>query len=117
MKSLQETENHPSFHEREVWSASVGMNIGFEQDGKGGDYSRPILVIKKFNNDICWSLPLTKNLKEGKHYFPFQMNGDMSNAILSQLRLIDARRLRYKIGDISRHDFKGIKEKLRQFLV
>lgn len=31
---LHEGKERPFFHEREVWFASVGLNIGFEQDGK-----------------------------------------------------------------------------------
>ncbi len=34
------------FHEREVWWASLGKNIGFEQDGKNKMFERPVLVLK-----------------------------------------------------------------------
>ncbi len=33
-------ESKTFFHEREVWWCSLGLNIGFEQDGKGNDFSR-----------------------------------------------------------------------------
>lgn len=35
------------FNEREVWWASVGINIGNEVDGKNGYFERPVLVLKK----------------------------------------------------------------------
>lgn len=38
----------PFFHEREVWWCSLGINVGFEQDGSGKDFLRPIVIIKKF---------------------------------------------------------------------
>ena len=54
----------PFFHEQEVWFCSLGANIGFEQDGRGDDFLRPVLVLKKFNNEIFWALPMTKNAKK-----------------------------------------------------
>ena len=113
---INNNENRLFFHEREVWSASIGANIGFEQDGKGCSFLRPIIIIKKFNNEIFWCLPLTRNQKKGKYYSSFILNNSISTAILSQIRLIDSKRLQYKIGDISQRDYVDIKEKLKQFL-
>ena len=55
----------PFFHEQEVWFCALGANIGFEQDGRGEGFLRPVLVLKKFNNEIFWALPMTKNIKTG----------------------------------------------------
>ncbi len=115
--NLHEEKIRPFFHEREVWVASVGINVGFEQDGRGKQFLRPVLILKKFNNEVLWCLPLTKNQKKGKYYFSFELKGEVSTAILSQIRLIDAKRLQYKIGDMSEGDFSKIKEKLTRFLV
>lgn len=104
------------FHEREVWFAALGANIGFEQDGRGDEYLRPVLVLKKFNNEVFWSIPLTKKRKEGRYYISFSLAGKASTAILSQMRLIDAKRLRYKIGSASTADFIVVKERLRRLL-
>lgn len=38
--------------EGEVWMSSLGKNIGYEQNGSGDNFSRPILIIKKFNNHM-----------------------------------------------------------------
>lgn len=59
------------FHEREVWFAYLGANIGFEQDGQGGQFLRPLVILRKFNNQIFWGVPLTKTQKQGKYYFGF----------------------------------------------
>jgi len=32
------------FREREVWWASIGANIGFEQNGKHDSYERPVVI-------------------------------------------------------------------------
>jgi mRNA interferase MazF len=102
------------FNEREVWFASLGANVGYEQDGRGKRYLRPIIVVKKFNNEVLWCIPLTKNNKIQRYYFALNINNNTSTAILTQLRLIDAKRLQYKIGNISEKAFSEIKEKIKQ---
>lgn len=115
--NIHNEKDRPFFHEREVWFASLGENVGFEIDGKNERFMRPVIVIKKFNNETLWCLPLTKNPKKGKYYFSFGFNsGQASTANLSQLRLIDAKRLQYKMGDMAEKDFAEVKEKLRQLL-
>ncbi len=105
------------FHEREVWFVSLGANIGFEQDGKGEEFLRPVIIVKKFNNDVFWGIPTTKRSKTGEYYFSFSYkDGCFSMAILSQLRLIDAKRLKYKIGTVKEIDFLNIKRLIISFL-
>lgn len=113
----------PFFHEREIWFTSLGENIGFEQDGKGDTFFRPMLILKKFNNEVCWALPLTRTEKTGKYYFPIayvvknDTDGDDSGVvILSQLRLVDAKRLQYKIGMVKEKELANIKKALRTLL-
>ena len=44
---LHENKTRVFFHEREIWFTSLGANIGFEQDGRGDDFLRPIVILKK----------------------------------------------------------------------
>lgn len=105
------------FNEREVWFCNLGMNIGFEQDGKGNDYLRPVIIIRKFNNEIFWAIPLTKAIKSGRYYYRLKFEATTwSFAILSQIRLIDSKRLKYKVGTIKAVDLVQIKTKLKQLL-
>jgi len=113
---LQGEKTRPFFHEREIWFCSLGENIGFEQDGRGEEFLRPVVIVKKFNQEVCWGIPLTKNQKKGRYYFSFLLNEATSTAILSQIRLIDSKRLQYKIGDLSEADFMEIKKRLTQLL-
>jgi len=107
----------PFFHLREVWFASLGMNVGFEQDGKHEKFLRPVIILKKFNNQVCWAIPTTKKPKKGIHYFSFEYDeGESTTAILSQLRLIDSKRLDYKIGTMKENDFAEMKKRLIAFL-
>jgi mRNA interferase MazF len=111
-----------SFDEREIWYCHLGENIGFEQDGRGELFLRPVVIIKKFNNEIFWGIPLTRTHKILPFYFsfvPHLVSNDSpkeSTAILSQVRLTDARRLRRQIGRISEQDFSLLKEKFKALL-
>ena len=87
------------FKVREIWFIRMGKNIGFEQDGNGEEFLRPVLIFKKFNKQLFWGIPLTKKEKEGAYYYTLpEMRGMNNTLILSQLRLFDAKRLRYQIG-------------------
>jgi mRNA interferase MazF len=115
--SINEIEDRPFFHEREIWYCHIGINIGFEQDGSGNDFLRPTLIIRKFNNEVFWAIPLTNTQKKSKYYFSFSfIDEKISTAILSQIRLVDGRRLSHKIGDISETDFAILIEKLKALL-
>ena len=116
------------FHEREIWIRHVGENVGFEQDGQGELFLRPVVIIRKFNNEIFWGVPLTRSQKDLPFYFTFNIHVEdkennqsveqdtPSTAILSQIRLIDGKRLRRLVGYISENDFKILKEKLKMLL-
>lgn len=107
----------PFFHEREIWFCFLGANVGFEQDGQGEDFQRPIVVIRKFNNEICWAIPLSKTKRRGKYYFAFPFNeGTISVAILSQIKLVDVHRFSRKVGVMNEKDFRHLIEKLKALL-
>lgn len=108
----------PFFHEREVWFVSLGANVGFEQDGRGAQFLRPVVVIRKFNNEVLWVLPLTKHAKKDKYYMQVAIanSNEPSTVILSQIRLIDAKRLQYKICALSVDEFKELKKRLAALL-
>ncbi len=110
------------FHEREIWYCHLGKNVGFEQDGKGSDFLRPIIVYRKFNNEIFWGIPLTKATKQNKgkserYYFSFSFLPNITSlAILSQIRLIDNKRLARHMGAIEEKDFEELNKKFKDLL-
>ena len=57
-KQLHTDDRHVYLNEREVRLAHLGINIGFEQDGNGSSYERPVLILKRFGN-ICRVVPMT----------------------------------------------------------
>ena len=136
---IDEIKQRPFFHEREIWFCHIGLNIGFEQDGSGDRYLRPVLILRKFNNEeflrpvvivrkftdkIFWGIPLTRskehhkiNKKSEKYYYSLVfIPGVKSVAILSQIRLIDARRLARLMGMMEEKDFKMLKQKLKDLI-
>ncbi len=101
------------FYEREVWWAHLGANVGFEQDGTGEDFERPVLIIKKFNPGVFLCVPLSTTKKTGTYYFGVgEVEGKQATAILSQLRLLDARRLINRAGIIGGETFANLVEML-----
>lgn len=100
----------------------MGANVGLEQDGKGPDFLRPVIILRKFNHDIFWAVPLTKSNKSlsdrvGVYYFEFSfVPGIQSRAILSQVRLIDGRRLGYKVGTLPISEYSVLKEKFKALI-
>lgn len=110
-------EHRPFFHEREVWWCVLGTNVGFEQDGSGRDFLRPVIIFRKFNNEIFWAIPLTHTQKDTQYYFQFTLGGAVSSAaILSQIRLTDARRLSHKLGDMADATFAELNRKFKALL-
>lgn len=110
-EQLNDTKGQALFHEREVWWCALGANIGCEQDGGGELFTRPVIIIKKFNLDACLIVPLTARSKKGAYYLPIGMVGEEEAiAILSQLRLVDRKRLARKITTIEQVVFEKLIE-------
>lgn len=99
------------FREKEIWWTYIGQNIGHENCGKSPNFTRPVLVIKKFNNESFFGIPLTSQNKKGKYYHSFPFQEGTSTALLSQLKQFDAKRLKKKMGYINTKDFLKILKK------
>lgn len=114
---IQITKRIVYFREGEIWWASLGANIGHEQDGKNENFERPILVLKKFNQYILWAIPLTSQCKQGHpYYFPYQLGDKIYGAVLSQLRLISSKRLLRKVSVLPVKDFDSIRESIKDMI-
>jgi mRNA interferase MazF len=89
-------ENFP--HRAEVWMVVLGKNLGSEQNGAGSNFSRPVLVFKKFNNQMFWCIPLSTKQKYLDYYFNFKdpFNQKVA-AIIAQMRLLSIKRFQRKM--------------------
>ena len=89
------------FHEGDIWRVHLGVNVGYEIDGKSSDFSRPVIILRKYNQYSFLALPLTTNARPNKWRMPIGSVADRDAfAILSQLRNIDSRRLIEKKGHV-----------------
>ena len=107
------------FREKEVWWTALGVNIGFEQDGKGEGFRRPVLILKKFNKYAVLIVPLTTKIKkDNKYYISCSIVDDstLRMAIISQVRLIDTKRLIDKLGVADEDSFVEIKNATKAML-
>jgi len=59
---------------------------------------------------------LRELVKKSPYYFNFKLQDKESVAILSQIRLIDARRLSHKIGEVGEVEFGQLKQKIKALL-
>ena len=115
-KIKKETHNKdvpPLFSEREIWWCALGMNIGSEEDGKGKNYLRPVLILRKFNKSVFYGLPVTSKVKDDQFHVSINSGEIKGSIILSQMRLIDSKRLSHLAGKITDDGLKDIKKKLK----
>ncbi len=106
----------PLFSEREVWWCQLGVNIGSEEDGKGVNYLRPVLILRKFNKNIFYGLPITSKNKEDIFHASINSGEIQGSVILSQMRLIDAKRLSHLFSKITNKELNEIKKKLKDLI-
>jgi len=101
----------------EIWMCILGKNVGREQNGGGNNFSRAMLVLKKFNNEIFWVVCLSTKQKNVDYYYNFDKNSTIKgSAILAQIRLIHIKRFKRKLSDLNQKDFMNIKKKLIEYL-
>jgi mRNA interferase MazF len=105
----------PFFSAREIWWCNLGKNIGFEENGKGDDFRRPVLIVRKFNRYLFLALPLTSVCKINKFHYKlpkYRNDGKDSFVILSQVKVVSANRLIRKIYQVGDGVVQNINEQL-----
>ena len=116
-KDINDNGITPYFSEREIWFCKMGCNVGYEQDGKGEDYSRPVLILKKYNQHLFTGIPLTTKIKPFPFYFGLGMVDDKAAmAILSQLRVFSSKRLINKIETLNETLFEATKKAAVEYI-
>ena len=108
------------YKNRDIFYMKMGENIGFEQNGKGENFVRPVVIIKGFNENMFFGVPLSTKIKDGKFYYTFEFKKQnttiINNALLSQMKLFSTKRLLNKIGIINQDDFKNLKIKFKKLI-
>lgn len=100
------------YGEREIRWCSLGLNIGSEQDGR-----RPVLVIKRFNRNTCLAVPLTTSQNKNKYFMSVGVIDDKEAFVnISQVRLIDVKRLHTKLATLDQKKFEEIRKAIRDLI-
>lgn len=109
----------PTFEEREIWWTSLGENVGHEENGRGDDFIRPFVVVRKFNKELLFGVPCSSVIKENKYYFKIvvQAGNFKTAAMLSQTRTISSKRLLKVIDKMGEESFKELKKALIKALL
>ena len=100
----------PLVSEGDLWWCATGENVGVEVGGKSKNFTRPIVVIKKFGRLGFLGIPTTTQERKGTWYIAFIHKGIHETAMLSQARIFSYKRLDRKMGTLDDQDFKNIKE-------
>ncbi len=112
--NAKEVNRNLFYSAREVWWCSVGINIGIEVDGKNTDFERPLLIIKVFNSEQIWGVPLTSKEKTGTYYIPVIHEKGVSYANVSQIKTISTKRLLRKVGMVNEISFEQVVAKIKE---
>ncbi|MEA1880275.1 MAG: type II toxin-antitoxin system PemK/MazF family toxin [Campylobacterota bacterium] len=116
-KFVDERENIINFKEREIFWTRIGENVGFEQNGKGNEFSRPVLVVKKLNKQLFFGVPLSTSIKSGNYFYQFSfLPNKISTALLVQAKVYDMKRVDTKMGMINKDDFIELKDGLKDLM-
>jgi len=116
-KHVHDHEANKLYHQREMWWCSLGANIGFEQDGTGVEYQRPVLILKGMSRQTCYVVPLTTSQKQHRYRVPIGLVEERSAvALMSQIRLIDTKRLVNKIGFLDQEIFALVRKAAKDVL-
>lgn len=97
-----------SVKEGDVWWSSIGENVGAEICGKGEAYTRPVLVLRKLDKYTFWAVPLTSKEHKGSWYVPFELNGRLQVAVVSQIQNMSVSRLRRRMGQLTNGDYSKV---------
>lgn len=106
----------PTFDERDIWWCGIGINIGQEVDGKGDYFRRPVLIVRKFSPRIFLGVPLTTKIKENPFYHRIHFKGQEQCVMLSQMRMLESKRLSSPMGQLSQKQFDGVRDALRKLI-
>ncbi len=104
------------FKEREIWWCSIGLNIGFEENGKGELFNRPVLILKKYGRRVFVGIPISNTKKEGRFYYKLKFNDQENSLLLTHHKLFDSLRLTQKIGTLDLINFENIRKAVKDLL-
>ena len=107
-KKLHRNSEPIQFNERDILFISIGQNVGFEQYGKGDDFLRPVVVIKKFNKHLFLGIPLSSQIKTGYFFHTIRFKNRTNSALLLQSKTFDSKRIKYRFSRLGKKEFNEL---------
>ena len=104
------------FRTGEIWWCSVGLNVKTESCGKGEQYQRPVLILKKLSKESFIGIPLSSQKKDGTWFCEITIRGEKRYALLYQIRMFNSVRFQRRLAVLDYTDFKNLKQKLKALL-
>ena len=104
------------FHARDIWWCTYGVNLGSEQDGSGGKFERPCVILKKLSPTTAIILPLSTKKKLEIFQVSIVFGNKEGYVLLDQVRVVDTKRLLRKMGYVDKVIFEIIRSKLKELL-
>jgi len=116
------TPRNVGFKPREIFWMRIGQNVGSEEFGKGNEFQRPVLIVKKLTRDLFVGIPLTSHIKQSNDYFHLityktKKGIRQSSAMILQLRTYDKKRLMGKIATLEKRQFEEVLKKAGNFFI
>ena len=90
----------------------IGKNIGYEQYGKGVEFLRPVIVLKKLSKYLFFGVPLTSKEKKGEYYYKLIFKNKTNYALINQVKIFDIRRNKYRAGRLSNDTFHQLRKRI-----
>lgn len=115
-KEIENLDEKYLFKQGDVWWCSLGLNVKSESCGKGEDYRRPVLVLKKLSSESFIGVPLSSKEKNGSWFTDITIKGEIRYVLLYQIRMLHTNRLQRRFATLDDQDFKKVKEKLSNLL-
>ena len=100
-----------SFLEGDIWWCNIGVNIGSELDGKGSEFSRMVIVLKKTSPTVFYALPLSSKRATTLFHISVTNNNKTSYAVMSQIFRCSSKRLERRVGTIMTDQLQKLREK------
>lgn len=116
-QKIDQNQRQLIFKERDVWWCSVGINVGHEENGKNEFFTRPVLVVRKFNRQLFLGIPLTTKLKDNKFYHKINFKDKEQCAMLSQIKVFESKRMRKRMGELPGNELNLIKKAISDIVI
>lgn len=116
-KGIHDKYTRKYYHEREIWWCLLGRNIGYEHNGDKFENQRPVLIVKSLGANTCYITPLTSSKSTHPLRIPIGSIDDKpASIVISQLRVIDTKRLSQKICTLDKERFEVTRKAIKDLL-